>query len=351
MKRVTYISTTARRLSDDEIDEIARKADANNARDGVTGVLLSAHGFFFQVLEGEAADVDRVMERIRRDPRHHDVLILKSERDLAARAVGQWSMRTVRLEGTGDLLIDAIRTMLETITESHRIIERYTQPAVLSLLTQGINPLTVPARKTEALVLFADIVGFSHFSIRHPVEEVTAVVNLFLDASSRAIVAHGGEVTKFVGDCVVAYFPAERADGAVRAALAILGAVRGLRHEGGPDGLQRRLYCGIGLNKGPVIEGNIGSSTKLDYTVIGDTVNLASRLQGLTREVGRALVVSDAVRSACEATWTFAPAGTYRLKGQPEAQPVFTVASELVEDFPRPEQASAPDPVDFAPIG
>lgn len=334
MKRVTYVSTTTRRLDADEVEAIGRKSVANNARDGVTGVLVSARDFFFQVLEGEPQDVDRVLERIRRDPRHRDVLILKSEQGVVERAYAQWSMKTVRLDGTGDALLDAVRAMLETLVESHRIIERYTQPAVLSLLTQGVNPLTVPARKTDALVLFADIVGFSHFASRHPVEEVTEVVNRFLDASSRAIAARGGEVTKFVGDCVVAHFAAARAGDGLGAAIAILDAVRTLRRGAAGLRLQERLYCGIGLSVGPVIEGNIGSSTKLDYTVIGDTVNLASRLQGLTREVGKALVVSEAVRDACHGAWAFVPVGDFRLKGQPEPRPAFTIASELVDDFP-----------------
>ena len=334
MKRLMYISTTTRKLSDEEVDEIAAKSVINNSRDRVTGVLLSAHEFFFQILEGEPEDVDRVLDRIRNDVRHRDILILKAEQDVSSRLFSEWSMKTVRLDGTGDLLMEAIRIMLENITESHRIIERYTQPAVLAFMTEGINPLTVPVKKTESVILFGDIVAFSYFSSLYPVEEVSELVNLFLDVSSNIIVSHGGQVTKYVGDCVVAHFPEEATDQAIKASLEILEAVRGLRMSAGKCRLQSFLYCGIGLSKGSVIEGNIGSSTKLDYTVLGDIVNLASRLEALTRTVGKALALSDAVRSAAQEPWDFVHAGEFHLKGQVDAQSIYTIARDVVDDFP-----------------
>lgn len=334
MKRLMYISTTTRKLSDAEVDEIAAKSEINNSRDLVTGVLISAHEFFFQTLEGEPEAVDRVLTRIRNDVRHRDILILKVEPNVKERIFGEWSMKTVRLEGTGDLLIEAIRIMLENITESHRIIERYTQPAVLAFMTEGINPLTVPVKKTESVILFADIVAFSYFSSLYPVEEVSELVNLFLDVSSKIIVSHGGQITKYVGDCVVAYFPEDGADNALGASIAILESVRDLRHSAGECRLQSFLYCGIGLSKGSVIEGNIGSSTKLDYTVLGDIVNLAARLEALTRTVGKALALSDAVRNAAKGDWAFVNAGEFQLKGQADAQSIHSIAHEAVDDFP-----------------
>jgi len=205
-------------------------------------------------------------------------------------------MKTVRLEGISDVLIQAIRIMLENITESHRIIERYTQPAVLDFLTEGINPLTVPVHKTEQLVLFGDIVAFSYLSGLFPVEEVAELVNLFLEISSREVVAHGGQVTKYVGDCIVAHFPPDRADDAIRACLAILRQVHDLRVSAGHCRLQRFLYCGLGLSKGPVIEGNIGSSVKMD----------------------------------CSEDWGFEKVGEFQLKGQSHSLPIFSLDDPIV---------------------
>lgn len=329
-----YISTTTEKLTASEIEEIGRKSVVNNARVSVTGVLLSAHEFFFQILEGEPSDVDHVLERIKRDPRHHDIMILKAEHEVTDRLFAQWSMKTVRLDETGDLLLDAIRIMLENITESHRIIERYTQPAVLAFLNQGINPLTVPVKKTEAVILFSDIVAFSYFSSLYPVEEVADLVNLYLDMSTKAIVREGGEVTKYVGDCVVAYFPDNGSDAAIRAAITILESTRDIRKNAARCRLQQSLYCGIGITKGPVIEGNIGSSTKLDYTVLGDIVNQAARLESMTRKVSKALALSDAVRQATKEPWPFRTVGEFNLKGQAGTQPVVTIERDVVDDFP-----------------
>jgi class 3 adenylate cyclase len=273
------------------------------------------------------------MERVGRDPRHRDVLILKVEEDIIERIFGQWSMRTVLLDGTDDLILQAIRIMLENITESHRIIERYTQPAVLQFLKKGMNPLNVAVNKTEQVILFGDIVGFSHLSGLFPVEEVADLVNLYLDISSQSIVEHGGQVTKYVGDCVVAHFPPERADDAVRSCVAILRKIQSLRKEAGQCRLQSFLYCGFGLSKGPVIEGNIGSSIKMDYTVLGDIVNLAARLESLTREIGKALALSEAVKDACQEPWPFICTGEFQLKGQMNAQSIYTIDDPAVSDF------------------
>ena len=333
MKRIMYISTTTQKLSDEEVEEIGRRATENNAKVGVTGVLLSTHEFFFQILEGREEAVDQVLERIRRDARHHGVLILKAEQAVEHRLFANWSMRAVRLDGISDVVIQAIRIMLENITESHRIIERYTQPAVLKFLTEGINPLTVPVQKTEQIILFGDIVAFSHLSALFPVEEVADLVNLFLETCSRTIVAHGGQVTKYVGDCVMAHFFPDAADQAIRACLDSLRQIQSLRHSAGECRLQRFLYCGFGLSKGPVIEGNVGSSIKMDYTVLGDIVNLAARLEGLTRDIGKAIAISESVREACRECWDFARTGEFHLKGQTQPQPIYSIADPVVDDI------------------
>ena len=341
MKRIMYISTTTRKLTDQEVEEIGRKSTFNNAKVGVTGVLLSANEFFFQILEGEEDDVEGVMERIRKDPRHQGLLILKAEYEVAHRLFGNWSMNTVRLDGMSDMLMQAVRIMLENITETHRIIERYTQPAVLQFMTEGINPLTVPVKKTEQVVLFGDIVAFSYLSGLFSVEEVADLVNLYLDITSRKIAEHGGQVTKYVGDCVVAHFPPDRADDAIRACVETLQTLQELRQTAGQCRLQKYLYSGFGVSKGPVIEGNIGSSIKMDYTVLGDIVNLAARLESLTREIGKGIALSEPVRDACREPWDFIHAGDFNLKGQNVTQPIYTVNDPAVIDMKSFEEISS----------
>ncbi|MBS1211814.1 MAG: Family 3 adenylate cyclase [Proteobacteria bacterium] len=333
MKRIMYVSTAAIRLSAKEIDEIGRTSSRNNSKVGVTGILFSAHEFFFQILEGEEDAVDRVLARIRCDPRHRDVLILKTEHGVAERLFAKWSMKTIQLDSSNDIILQALRIMLENITESYRIIERYTQPSVLKFLTEGINPLSVPVNKTEQIVLFGDIVAFSYLSEMFPVEEVADLVSQFLEVCSRRVVENGGQVSKYVGDCVMAHFPADSADGAVGACLNTLKDIHELRAAADQCRLMRFLYCGFGLTKGPVIEGNIGSSIKMDYTVLGDTVNLAARLEGLTRSIGRAIAMTEAVRDACARPWHFVAMGDFRLKGQSRSCPIYSLGDALASEI------------------
>jgi len=95
MKRITYVSRTAGPLAQSTLDEIATLSIKNNARSNVTGILLLAGEFFLQILEGEENDVDQTLERIRMDPRHSELQVLKVERDAVHRQFPDWSMRTV----------------------------------------------------------------------------------------------------------------------------------------------------------------------------------------------------------------------------------------------------------------
>jgi len=333
MKRITYISTVNCPLSAEEIDGIGQVSARNNREVGITGVLISVHDYFFQVLEGGEESVATAVERIRRDPRHRDMRILKAENGITERLFPKWSMRTIRLAGSADLVLQAIRDMLENIADSHRIIERYTQPSVLKFLTEGVNPLTVPPRKTEKIVLFSDMVAFSYLSDLFPVEEVAEAVNAFLEVCSTAIVGHGGVVAKYVGDCTIAYFEPGQADEAIAACLEVLRRVAALRGTIQGCHLLKYLYCGFGLAGGTVIEGNFGSSVKMDYTVLGGTVNQAARLESLTREIAKPIALGESVMKWAKQPWPFIPLGDFTLKGCGQPCPVYSLDDPLLEDF------------------
>lgn len=333
MKRIVYISTVNRRLDANEIQAIGQVSASNNRTVGITGVLISLHDYFFQVLEGEEDALAILLERIRRDTRHRDMRILKAENDIAERQFPKWSMRTIRLVGSDDLVLEAIRDMLQNIADSHRIIERYTQPTVLQFLTEGVNPLTVPPRQTEKIVLFSDMVAFSYLSDLFPVEKVAEVVNAFLEVCSLTIVEHGGIVAKYVGDCTVAYFESAQADAALFACLEVLRRVGRMREEPQGSHLMRFLYCGFGLSAGTVIEGNFGSSVKMDYTVLGSTVNMAARLESLTRDIAKPLALSESVKQLSIQPWPFVNAGDFILKGAGESCPVYTLDDPLMQTF------------------
>ncbi|QTA81394.1 Adenylyl/guanylyl cyclase domain-containing protein, BLUF domain-containing [Desulfonema limicola] len=333
MKRLTYISRLSTPLSENEIEEIGILSSHNNQKQDITGVLIYYRGLFFQIIEGDDVKIDWLYEKIGQDKRHTDILCLKSEYQVEERLFPNWSMNVINLDNNTDMLIHPIKILLQTITESHSIIEQYTQPAVLKILNKGINPITVPARKVEKIILFADIVSFSAISENLPVELIALMINRYLEISSEIITAMGGEVTKYIGDCIMAYFAPEMADNAVQACLNILSELKKARQSAGLKSPIRLLYCGFGLSQGIVIEGNIGSAIKTDYTILGDPVNTAARLEALTRNVKKAVVLSENVKNSSKGAWNFISLGKHDLKGKEKNTEVYYPDHKLVNDF------------------
>lgn len=330
MKRVTYISRLANPLSMQEIEEIGIISRENNRQADITGFLVYFDKLFFQIIEGNEEKIDQLFVKIRKDSRHHDIVRLKTEYDIEQRLFPTWSMRAINLDDSADELVRPIKILLQTITESHTIIEQYTQPAVLKNLNRGINPLGVTPTQVEKIVMFADIVSYSTISERKTIDDVFLILNTYFDICSRIILSRGGEVNKFLGDGLMAYFDAEQADNCIQACLDIMQELQDLRRDASPDSPLRLLNSGFGLAQGIVIEGNMGSSFKTDFTIIGDAVNIASRLEGLTRVVNRSLVLSESIRDSTKMPWRFISLGEYSLKGKKTNTKVFSIEHDLI---------------------
>ncbi|MFP4376610.1 MAG: BLUF domain-containing protein [Spirochaetales bacterium] len=325
MKRLTYISRFTNDLSAQEIAEIGRVSAKNNSARGISGVLICLNGIFYQIIEGEAAEIDRVYETILADPRHSDVVCLKNEADAAERIFGEWSMETFNLDEKDDLVLQPVTTLLETLTSSHQILERYTQPTVLDLIYDGVDPLTVPSTKVEKVILVSDIVSFTQFADALEAEEVVRLVNTFSRIVSDAVLEYGGQINKFMGDGALAYFDGLAADDALKAGLSILKRLQQARDSAGDSDPLSVLYCGVGIARGVVIEGNLGSESKRDFTIIGDAVNVASRLEALTRRVPRWIIFSQSVTDALDDSWDVVGSKDYVLKGKREGVRFYSV--------------------------
>lgn len=336
MKRLTYISKFARDLTPAHIETLGSSAAIKNRDIGITGVLFSLNGMFFQILEGPEPDVDALFANILLDRRHKDVVCLTSENNIAARIFPSWSMKTINLDDTEEQLLEPVKVLLQRLAETHKIIERYTQPSVLNILTQGLNPLWIRPSRVTRIVLFADIVGFTGLGERYDVEEIVAFVNRYFEICAYDIVSHGGEVAKYIGDCAMALFPENAADGALDTALAILEHAAAVRAQAPPGSPEALLHCGIGIARGEVIEGNIGSSIKIDYTVVGDAVNCAQRLEDLTRILPCSLAFSRELREASVQSRPFRNLGHYPVKGRRAAMEVYTLDDPLVARAPIP---------------
>lgn len=325
MKRLTYISNFSKSITKKEIENIATISQTNNSREGITGVLLSCNGIFFQILEGDEENIDRLYEKILKDDRHNQILCLKSEFNVTERRFPDWSMEVIALDENNDILLQPIKILLQTLGESQATLATYTQSGVLKAIEKGLNPLTLTPRYTEKIIFFADIVSFTSITEKLQVTEVVDLLNQFFTICTQAISARGGEVNKFIGDCVMAYFDGDLADEALQASLDILTELEILRNQSPINSPLRVLYIGIGLSKGTVLEGNIGSQTKKEYAVIGDAVNVASRIEALTRELNRFLLFSASVRMNLSDRWKPVRLGDFHAKGREEIVEVYSI--------------------------
>jgi adenylate cyclase len=145
--------------------------------------------------------------------------------------------------------------------------------------------------------LFADIAGFTGLSERLG-DQIIPLLSSYLDTISREVSSHGGTIDIFIGDAVMAFWgaPATNADHAVDACRAALACHRALRASGLTDDSGRPLRVRIGVNSGEMLVGNIGSEFRLNYTVIGDAVNVASRLEGANKEYGTEIIIGEETR-------------------------------------------------------
>jgi adenylate cyclase len=157
----------------------------------------------------------------------------------------------------------------------------------------------------QAALLYADLRGFTALSESHPPAVVIAALDAWFDRIAGAVHAFGGEVLKFIGDGVLAIFPVAggtpraACDAALRAVAAARAGMAHLDEERGRQGLPP-LAFGAALHLGEILWGNIGAADRLDFTAIGPAVNLVSRLEGLCRPLGKAVLVSGALAAATE---------------------------------------------------
>jgi adenylate cyclase len=167
---------------------------------------------------------------------------------------------------------------------------------VKALVSEGIEPS--PGGSIRNLtVLFSDIAGFTGLSERLG-DQIIPLLSRYLDTMSREVSAHGGTIDKFIGDAVMAFWgaPAANADHAVDACRAALACQRALCASGLADDDGRPLRVRVGINSGDMLVGNIGSNVRLNYTVIGDAVNIASRLEGANKEYGTDIIIGEETR-------------------------------------------------------
>ena len=182
-----------------------------------------------------------------------------------------------------------------------RILGLWQSETVVRQMLEDSSRLQPGGVRSTVSVLFADLSGFTSFSESRPPEEVMEVLNEAFSGLTEVVFKHHGTLDKFIGDCVMAFYGAPMANGndavnAVRSALEMRRVFTELKGKWGESG--PRLGLAIGINSGEAIVGNVGSSRRMEYTVIGDTVNVAARLQDRA-VAGQILIGEDTYTKAC----------------------------------------------------
>jgi adenylate cyclase len=225
------------------------------------------------------------------------------------------------------------------LVERHRRnLARYFSPAVAAELATRDRPFEFD-RTQDAAIIFVDMVGFTGRSEQMSPGEAMGLLRDFQRRVERAVFANGGTVDKFLGDGALACFgvpePSPRDPlNVLVCARALAGEIARWRSELAADG-KPAFEVGIGVHYGPVLMGDLGGEQQFEFTVVGDTVNAASRLEGLTRELDAVIVASESVIAAArdvgagdELLAGFAPLPPRRLRGREEAMRVWALASE-----------------------
>ena len=193
------------------------------------------------------------------------------------------------------------------------------------------NPATLSGEQVEVTVLFCDVRGFTRFAENAPAPEVVQTLNDLFAIAVPIVARHGGQVDKFIGDGLMAVFGAPRrlpdhADRALTTACEIAVAV----HERFGDGLQ----IGIGINSGHVVAGSIGAAGRLEYSVIGDTVNVAARVEAATRDTGDAVLLTQSTHDLLSGDHDLEHRRELSLKGRRAPVVVYAPAGARVSTLP-----------------
>ena len=209
------------------------------------------------------------------------------------------------------------------------LFSRFISPEMVDQMmkTQDLNSVN---KRADLTIIFSDIRGFTTLSEKMTPEGVVTLLNPYLEAMSQVIYKHGGTVDKYEGDAIIAFFGEpvpykDHAARALRASLDMRKALAELREKWAAEGRPSQIEMGVGINSGEVFVGLLGSEQRINYTVIGDNANLASRLQDLTKTYAWPILISESTYQQVKNEFDTELADAVTVKGKTKAVNVYKV--------------------------
>ena len=218
-----------------------------------------------------------------------------------------------------------------------RAFAQYISPDLVRRLSNDPSQLKLGGERRTLSVLFSDVRGFTTIAetLKDDPEQLTGLINRLLTPLSDVVMDHGGTIDKYMGDCIMAFWNAplddpDHALHAVRTSLAMQAAISRLNSQLEREAAIRGdkphvLKMGVGINTGECIVGNMGSTRRFDYSCLGDSVNLASRLEGASKNYGVALLLGEETARLVADTYTVVELDRIIVKGRTVPSPVYTV--------------------------
>lgn len=232
----------------------------------------------------------------------------------------------------------------------HGAFAQYLSPAVIQQIVDNPDALSLEGEEKEITIQFSDVRSFTSLSEKLTPTQVTDLLHDYLTPMTRLITEHSGTLDKFIGDATMAFWNAPL-DVPGHQVLAVDSGIKQLAKLRELNVLFKEKFgfpiaVGIGVHSGLVRVGNMGSADLFDYTLIGDNVNLASRLEGLTKFYGQEFIVSEVIKAACGDKYVFPEMDSVRVKGKKEPITIFTVrtheqAADMQDELGRYAEALA----------
>jgi len=226
-----------------------------------------------------------------------------------------------------------------------RAFSRYLSPALVERLAHDPSQLKLGGERRTLTILFCDVRGFTTIAeaMKDDPERLTTLINRLLTPLSDIVLQSGGTIDKYIGDCLMAFWNAPLDDEAharhaVAAALDMLKAITALNNELAQEAAMNGtaspplLRIGIGINTGDCVVGNMGSTRRFDYSVLGDSVNLASRLEGESKNYAVPLLIGEQTARLCAGDFIIAELDSIMVKGRTSLSPVYTVLDAAPPD-------------------